>query len=225
VTLTAPRHEGRAEGRRGQTLAAAVASPRLTPFLLLLAGVIIAVSVTAMGVSLGRQPERCAPVGLPTHPSADPMPRSQPVGLNVGGIDACSSLQPVGVDTARRIEVPSVHTPEQAGWYRLGPTPGQRGPAVIVGHVNGDGREGVFADLADVEPGAVIAVSRQDGTTAYFGVTGTVQVPKNAFPTRSVYGDTDGAELRLITCGGALDRSRHDYDDNVVVFAALIGWR
>jgi hypothetical protein len=36
-----------------------------------------------------------------------------------------------------------------------------------------------------------------------------------------VYGPTDSPELRLVTCGGAFDRSIGHYTDNVIVFADL----
>jgi hypothetical protein len=48
------------------------------------------------------------------------------------------------------------------------------------------------------------------------------QYPKDRFPTRAVYGDVAGPELRLITCGGELDRAAHSYRDNIVVYARLI---
>ncbi len=34
-----------------------------------------------------------------------------------------------------------------------------------------------------------------------------------------MYGDTEGAELRLITCGGEFDEKSRSYRDNVVVYA------
>ncbi|GAA1218934.1 hypothetical protein GCM10009608_64720 [Pseudonocardia alaniniphila] len=37
-----------------------------------------------------------------------------------------------------------------------------------------------------------------------------------------MYGDVAGAELRLITCGGELDREARSYRDNIVVYAALV---
>ena len=42
------------------------------------------------------------------------------------------------------------------------------------------------------------------------------------FDTAEVYGPTDDAELRLITCGGRLDTATHSYEDNVVVYARMI---
>jgi hypothetical protein len=47
------------------------------------------------------------------------------------------------------------------------------------------------------------------------------QYPKDAFSTAEVYGPTAGAELRLITCGGAFDRTQRSYVDKVVVYAHL----
>ncbi|MFI6503578.1 hypothetical protein [Nonomuraea typhae] len=47
--------------------------------------------------------------------------------------------------------------------------------------------------------------------------------PKGEFPTGRVYADAGGAQLRLITCGGAFDPVRREYAENVVVFAELAG--
>ena len=47
------------------------------------------------------------------------------------------------------------------------------------------------------------------------------QYPKDRFPTRAVYGDVAGPELRLITCGGELDRAARSYRDNIVVYARM----
>ncbi|XAS63780.1 class F sortase [Pseudarthrobacter sp. So.54] len=40
-----------------------------------------------------------------------------------------------------------------AGWYNGSPTPGERGPSVMLGHVNAlGGATGVFADLHKLTP-------------------------------------------------------------------------
>jgi hypothetical protein len=48
------------------------------------------------------------------------------------------------------------------------------------------------------------------------------QHAKDTFPTREVYGDTEGPELRLITCGGSYDQSDGGYQSNVVVYATML---
>ncbi|GAA4926364.1 sortase family protein [Actinomycetospora succinea] len=212
--------------RREET---AILDPSVLARVLAVGAFVLSAVCAAMGVATatsdgaGATADPCPPVTAPWRADPAPMTASDPVAITVDRIDACSSLVPVGVDDRRRIEVPSVHTPEQAGWYRHGPTPGERGPAVVVGHVDGDGRRGVFADLADATAGDRITITRRDGSHAVFTVTGTVQVSRNWFPTRDVYGDTAGAELRLITAGGALDPTGRSREDNVIVYATLTG--
>lgn len=83
--------------------------------------------------------------------------------------------------------------------------------------------EAVFFNLKKLKKDEEIEVHRTDGTTAVFAVDTVDTFKKDAFPTDEVYGDTHGkAELRLITCGGALTADRH-WDSNVVVFAHLTG--
>ena len=55
-----------------------------------------------------------------------------------------------------------------------------------------------------------------------FTVTRTDTVPKAEFPTAAVYSDTKGPELRLITCGGTLDRSAHNYLGQTIVYATRV---
>ncbi len=68
----------------------------------------------------------------------------------------------------------------------------------------------------------MIEVGREDGSTVRFAVKRAEQYGKDNFPTLEVYGNTDGAELRLITCDG-FDPATGTFDDNFVVYAALLG--
>jgi sortase (surface protein transpeptidase) len=149
------------------------------------------------------------------------MAKSEPVSVDVPKIGARSSLVPLGLNPDNTIEVPPVTKPLQAGWYSYGPTPGELGPSVILGHVDGNKQKGIFFRLKEMAPGDKIAVARKDGSTANFVVTKVDRVPKDTFPTDAVYGNTVGPELRLITCGGSFDRAAHSYRDNIIVFAAL----
>jgi sortase (surface protein transpeptidase) len=147
--------------------------------------------------------------------------KSEPVSVDIPKIGARSSLVPLGLNPDNTVQVPPVTEPLQAGWYSYGPTPGEVGPAVILGHVDGNKQKGIFFRLKEMAPGDKVAVARKDGSTANFVVTKVDRVPKDTFPTEAVYGDTAGPELRLITCGGSFDREAHSYRDNVIVFAAL----
>ncbi|MGQ0480219.1 MAG: class F sortase [Pseudonocardia sp.] len=152
-----------------------------------------------------------------------PLAPAVPKDLRIDAIDASSTLIPLGKNADRTVSVPPVDQPMQASWYRLGAQPGTAGAAVILGHVNGGGKDGIFARLHELKPGDQVKVSRADGSTALFTVTRLDQVAKSAFPTEAVYAPTPGAELRLITCGGSFDSDRRSYRDNIIVYAALTG--
>ena len=62
-------------------------------------------------------------------------------------------------------------------------------------------------------------VDGEDGFTVRFSVDRIERHPRNQFPTDIVYGPTEDVALRLVTCGGTIDRSSGHYRDNVIVFA------
>ncbi|UUV35851.1 class F sortase [Amycolatopsis roodepoortensis] len=157
----------------------------------------------------------------PSPPAVDPAVRVAPIAVHIPKIDADSSLIKLGLDANRRMQIPSVATPMQAGWYEPGPAPGQTGPAVIVGHVDGAAQPGIFFRLHELAAGDRVTVERADGSVVTFVVHRTIRVAKDRFPTKEVYGRTGGPELRLITCGGSFDRTVRSYRDNVIVFAQL----
>ena len=128
-----------------------------------------------------------------------------------------SELSQLGLDEAGAMKAPSSF--DTAGWFSLGPEPGQPGPAVIAGHVDSRDGPAVFYRLHELAPGDEVIVHRVDGTEIRFTVTGARSYPKTAFPTEAVYGPVPGSELRLITCGGEFDTSRRQYRENLVVYA------
>ncbi|MET0233898.1 MAG: class F sortase [Kibdelosporangium sp.] len=150
------------------------------------------------------------------------LPASPPTEISIPKLGAKSSLIPLGLNADQTIQVPPVEQPMQAGWYDKAPTPGEIGPAVILGHVDGNKKPGIFFRLKEMAAGDEVLVSRQDGSTARFKATRVERVSKKDFPTDLVYGNTEGAELRLITCGGEFDHSARSYKDNVIVFASLV---
>ena len=153
--------------------------------------------------------------------TVDPgLPRSEPVRLQVHAIGIDSELVDLGLAADGTLEVPASGFP--AGWFTGAPTPGQTGPAVLVGHVDWDGAPGVFYRLRELQVGEEIAITRADGNVVVFAVNRVDQFAKDAFPTDEVYQDIDHAGLRLITCGGAFDQDAGHYVDNVVAYAELV---
>lgn len=151
------------------------------------------------------------------------MPRSTPTRVRIPRIGVDAKIVPVGLDRNRELQVPPLDKPHLTGWYELGPSPGEVGNAVVVGHVDSRASgPAVFFRLGELKPGDTVEVVRADGEVARFVVDGVARYPKDAFPTELVYGPADKAQLRLVTCGGTFDRRTQSYRDNVVVFATLV---
>ncbi|WP_030194362.1 class F sortase [Streptomyces sp. NRRL S-87] len=144
--------------------------------------------------------------------------------IRIPSINVDAPVMSVGLDAEGWIDAPPPQDSNLAGWYLNGIAPGQRGSAVIVGHVDNDKGPAVFYGLGAIRKGAHIEVSRYDGKTAVFEVYGVEVFSKNDFPGARVYGDTGQPELRVITCGGGYSRAR-GYDGNVVVFARMVDSR
>ncbi|KQS66001.1 class F sortase [Modestobacter sp. Leaf380] len=161
-----------------------------------------------------------AAAAAPTVAAPVVLTASEPLRVRVPAIGVDSGLVDLGLQADGSLEVPAEGFP--AGWFTGSPTPGERGPAVLAGHVDWAGSPGVFAELAQLAPGDAVLVDRTDGSTATFVVTLVDQVAKADFPTEEVYGDLGHAGLRLITCGGEFDGSTGDYLDDVVVYADLV---
>jgi hypothetical protein len=157
----------------------------------------------------------------PTTTTAAEAPVAQPASVEVDKIGARSSLIPLGIQPNGEIDVPNVKTPQQAGWYSLGPVPGAVGPAVILGHIDGAGKPGIFYRLREIQVGDTARVITTDGRSLTFRTYDVVRVAKTAFPTDRVYGNTAEPELRLITCGGAFVGGDLGYQDNIIVFMKL----
>ncbi|WP_026208759.1 class F sortase [Catelliglobosispora koreensis] len=167
-----------------------------------------------------------APKAMPEvayDPSMRTFPASEPVKVEIPAIQVRADVMSVGTTPTAELEVPDViKQPMLAGWYRLGPTPGEAGSSVIVGHVDSESTgPAVFFNLGKLVPGDVISVLRKDGLLAVFKVNEVKLFPKTQFPHDRVYGEADTAQLRLITCGGELDKKNRNYLSNVVVFASL----
>lgn len=157
-------------------------------------------------------------------PAHDPVAASPPTHVRIPSIGVDAPLTRVGLGPRGLLEVPPPQVENLAGWYRGGATPGERGTAVVVGHVDNDSGPAVFFRLGALRTGARVSVEREDGRTAVFTVYAVEVHRKEAFPGDRVYRDTARAELRVITCGGGYAEET-GYQGNVVAFARLTGVR
>lgn len=130
-----------------------------------------------------------------------------------------SRLERLGLNADGTIEIPSKWN--VAGWFAQGAKPGQRGPAVILGHVDSAIGPAVFYRVRELQMGDEIFVDQRHGRTVRFVVRRIERFDKDRFPTGAVYFPTLKPRLSLVTCGGPFNDSTGHYRDNVIVFASL----
>ncbi|MBO2448780.1 class F sortase [Actinomadura barringtoniae] len=181
------------------------------------------------GLAVGGGPSASASAGSSAAPSAAPasyaapLPRSEPTGIKIPRLNVSAPMSELGLKPDGTIEEPPLSKPNLAGWWKDGPTPGEGGPSVILGHVDANRHAAVFYRLKELRPGDRVQVTRQDGRTATFAVQSVEQVPKSSFPGQKVYAeDLDYSALRLVTCGGTFDSSTGHYVDNVIAYTRLV---
>ncbi|WP_116051267.1 class F sortase [Amycolatopsis palatopharyngis] len=158
-------------------------------------------------------------------PDAPTLPAAPPTAISIPTIGVQSSMITLGQNPDGTMEVPQPGPDyDKTGWYKHSPTPGELGPSVIAGHVDSAEKgPSVFFRLGAMQAGDQVSVTRADGTVAEFTVDRVEQYEKDQFPTLDVYGNTDTAQLRLITCGGEFDDQTDNYLDNIVVYAHFTG--
>ncbi|GHH64973.1 class F sortase [Streptosporangium violaceochromogenes] len=174
------------------------------------------------GKAAAANPSGAGRGGWPS-PLPGPLGRSEPVTLVVPRARVNAPVTPVTSTADGTLQAPSLLQAGLTGWDGLGPTPGEQGAAVIVGHLDTRSGPAVFAGLPQVREGDAVAVIRRDRTVAVFRVSVIERVRKTAFPVKKVYGAMAGPEIRLVTCGGRYDPGRHSYDDNLIVYGDFAG--
>jgi hypothetical protein len=146
--------------------------------------------------------------------------RSVPVELEIPALSLTASLSTLGLNTDGTVQVPT--NVQQPGWYGLGPSPGEIGSAVILGHVDSQAGPAVFFNLRSLVVGDIVDVRLADGVTAEFKVTSAAMYLKTNFPDAAVYTSHGYSALQLVTCGGVFDDETGHYLSNTVVYTSLV---
>lgn len=132
-----------------------------------------------------------------------------------------AAVEYVGQTPAGAMDVPKAW--ENTGWYEPGTRPGERGNAVIAGHLDSDTGPAVFWDLGRLRVGDQVSVIDVQGRRSRFRVSEMVVYYEDDAPIRRIFGKTDGAHLNLITCDGVFDRGAGEYDRRLVVYTDRVG--
>ncbi|ARP73657.1 class F sortase [Streptomyces pluripotens] len=190
----------------------------------------VAIAVLAVSVFGGhhRSGEASRAAGANASTQADPhrvgkaMPRSSPTRLLIPGISVNAPFTALVIGTSGQLQPPPAGNTNLVGWYAEGASPGEKGTAIIAGHVDTTTSAAVFARLDELKRGDKFTVERADGRNADFVVDSAETFAKDDFPSKRVYADASRPEARLITCAGDYDHTAKDYTENLVVFAHLV---
>jgi len=142
-----------------------------------------------------------------------------PMRLKIPSLKVDAAIEDVGVTPGGAMAAPG--NTVQVGWFKLGPRPGEKGSAVIAGHLDGiHGEAGVFIDLYKLKKGDKLYIEDDKGKSMTF----VVQESRTYNPgyAEEVFSSNDGAHLNLVTCDGAWDGTIKSYSKRLVVFTDIM---
>lgn len=145
------------------------------------------------------------------------------VRLVIPAIGVNAPIESVGVVAGGYLGVPTQNQWDGVGWYKAGTYPGDRGSAVIDGHLDRPGGlPAVFWNLRNLSIGDMVMVVDSTGKTLHFRVTDMESYSPDNAPTSKIFDDTSGSYLNLITCAGAWIPSQHQTTLRLVVYTVLV---
>jgi sortase (surface protein transpeptidase) len=143
-----------------------------------------------------------------------------PQTIRIPKINLVANIEQVGLDAQGRMDVPK--DSDNTGWYKLGYKPGEKGNAVLDGHLDKEtGEPAVFWDITKLEPGDKIFVTDSQGKEYIFTYIKMNKYPYNDFPIREVFGESSKPMLNLITCQGDWDSVNRNYSHRIVITAEI----
>lgn len=144
-------------------------------------------------------------------------PKGLPVRLIISSIHVNAAIRAVGLTSDGSMGIPKL--PRDTAWYMLGPKPGEKGSAVVDGHINWwYGATGVFAHLNDIKKGDKIIVQNDRGENIEFVVRELRSFGEKDNPSEVFYSYDGKAHLNLVTCSGVWDKIAKVYTKRLVVF-------
>lgn len=140
-----------------------------------------------------------------------------PSRLTIPKINVDAAVEYVGVTAEGIMDIPKA--PDDVGWFKFGPRPGEEGSAVIAGHFGWkDGIPAVFDNLHTLRKGDRLYVEDEKGTKTAF-VVREIRAYDAKADASEVFGSSDGKiHLNLITCQGVWNKTKQSYSTRLVVF-------
>jgi sortase A len=141
---------------------------------------------------------------------------SLPLRLIIPSIHVNANIESLGITNSGTMDVPK--NADDVAWFDQGPYPGNRGSAVIAGHLDWiDGNGAVLENLYKLRKGDLLLIKNKEGKSVSFTVKETQMLDSEA-NAEEVFTSKDGIHLNLITCAGAWDIVKKSYTQRLVVF-------
>jgi len=141
-----------------------------------------------------------------------------PVRLSIPAINVHANIQHLGITPQGEMEVPD--NAVDVGWFESGSRPGEKGSAVIAGHLDGkNGESGVFTHLHKLKEGDKLYIEDDKGTSTTFIVRESRMYDPGY--ADDVFTKNDNAHLNLVTCDGFWDANSKSYSKRLVVFTDI----
>ncbi|MFC7320231.1 class F sortase [Halobacillus campisalis] len=142
-----------------------------------------------------------------------------PASLEIPSINVSASITPEGLTNSGGMEVPDNDV--DVGWFEPGTKPGNKGNAVLAGHVDSYQGPAVFFELDELKAGDEVILTGTDGSVLTFTVREVIAYPRNEAPIETIFGSSDSRSLNLITCTGLFDSEAQTHQDRLVVYTEL----
>ena len=189
---------------------------------------VLVLSACADSASISEAPEARMSHTINTNATSTVLPIGKtdsalnPVRLIIPAVTINAPVEWVGTQPNADLATPTQSPWQDVGWYNLGPHPGERGSAVIDGHLDRPGGlPAVFWRLRDLHVGDEVLVKNTSGKTLRFQVTRIELFPPQDAPIQDIFGNWGGMYLNLITCAGDWIPSQHQTNLRLVVYTSL----
>jgi hypothetical protein len=197
------------------------------PFLLVLTAILVFASAGITWVTSPywhKQVTQAAPrnVGIvPVTATTKAAADVSPFRIEIPALVAVAPIVDVNTNNGE-LDVPI--NPKVVGWWKYGAKPGASvGTAILDGHINFAGVQGVLARIGTLNPGDLVYVygfnPHGKQTRLTFKITGVRTYSKQRLPYKEIFDQKSVGRLAIVTCGGPFDASTGNYRDNIVAFA------
>lgn len=161
-------------------------------------------------------------VSKQTQNEPTPVPPAEPRRLLIPAIEVDAPIEKVGILVNGDLATPRQHPWEGVGWYAAGSSPGERGSAVLNGHLDRPGGDpAVFWRLRELHPGDRVLVTDAQGKTWRFHVLRIASYRPEEAPVQAIFADRSGTYLNLITCAGDWIPAQRQTTLRLVVYTVL----